>query len=89
MSEVVASLGIDLYQPKPGMLTGIDALLPYDKDHKWPHEQISAGKEDSLCPALVGAAAHTHDAKYAEAQKRFACKTTAVTTLEAMSGKSN
>jgi hypothetical protein len=84
LANIVASTGIDLYATKPGILTGIDALLPFDSTHKWPHEQISAGKEDSLCPALVRAAAHTHDANYLEAQKRFDCKQNAVTMLEAL-----
>jgi hypothetical protein len=89
VAEIVAPLGEDLYKPAkagaPGILTGIDALLPYDAQHPWPHEQIGKGMEGSLCPALVRAAAHTHDAKYAEAQKRFACRQTAITMLEAMS----
>jgi len=87
LANIVASTGADLYKPAkpgaPGILTGLDALLPFDPQHKWPHEQISAGKEDSLCPALVRAAAHTHDAKYAEAEKRFGCKQNAITMLEA------
>jgi hypothetical protein len=91
VAEIVAPLGEDLYKPvkagAPGILLGIDALLPYDPQHPWPHEQISKDLEGSLCPALVRAGAHTHDAKYLEAQKRFACKVTAVTMLEAMSGK--
>jgi hypothetical protein len=91
VDEIVAPLGEDLYKPAkpgaPGILTGIDALLPYDAQHPWPHEQITSELEGSLCPALVRAAAHTHEAKYAEAQKRFACKQTAVTMLETMSGR--
>ena len=91
VDEIVAPLGEDLYKPvtpgAPGILQGIDALLPYDKQHPWPHEQITSGLEGSLCPALVRAAAHTHEAKYVEAQKRFACKSTAVTMLEAMSSR--
>jgi hypothetical protein len=86
LASIVAPTGIDLYQPvkpgAPGILTGIDALLPYDAQHKWPHQQISKGKEDSLCPALMAAAAHTHDAKYAEAQKRFGCAPTGETLLD-------
>jgi hypothetical protein len=88
LANIVASTGVDLYKPgKPGaagILTGIDALLPYDSGHKWPHEQISAGREDSLCPALIRAAAHTHEARYLEAQKRFECKQNAITMLEAL-----
>jgi hypothetical protein len=91
VAEIVTSLGEDLYKPvkagAPGILKGIDALLPYDPQHPWPHEQISKDQEGSLCPALVRAGAHTHDAKYVEAQRRFACKQTAVTMLEALSGK--
>jgi len=87
----VAPLGEDFYKPitpgAPGILTGIDALLPYDPQHPWPHEQISKNLEGSLCPALVRAAAHTHEAKYVEAQKRFACKQTAITMLESMSSR--
>ena len=70
LANIVASPGSDLYATKPGILTGIDARMPNDSTHKWPHDQITAGKEDSLCPALVRAAAHTHDAKYREAQER-------------------
>jgi len=84
LANIVSSTGIDLYTTKPGILTGVDALMPFDSTHKWPHDQISAGKEDSLCPALVRAAAHTHDAKYVEAQKRFNCKQNAVTMLETL-----
>jgi len=91
LAEIVAPLGEDLYKPvkagAPGILTGIDALLPYDAQHSWPHEQIGKNMEGSLCPALVRAAAHTQDAKYTEAQKRFACKQTAVTMLEAVSSR--
>jgi hypothetical protein len=91
VDEIVAPLGEDLCKPvkpgAPGILTGIDALLPYDKQHPWPHEQITSGLEGSLCPALVRAAAHTQEAKYVEAQKRFACKTTAVMMQEGMSSR--
>jgi hypothetical protein len=85
-AATVAPLGIDLYQPVtpggPSILTAIDALLPYDSKHPWPHEQVVPGQEDNLCPALVLAAGHTHDAKYIDAQKRFECKRTAVTMIE-------
>jgi len=91
VDEIVAPLGEDLYKPvtpgAPGILAGIDALLPYDAQHPWPHEQITKGLENALCPALVRASAHTHEAKYAEAQKRFACKQTAITMLEGMSSR--
>jgi hypothetical protein len=86
LASIVASTGIDLYQPvkpgAPGMLTGIDALLPYDAQHKWPHQQITKGKEQDLCPALVGSLAHTHDAKYVDAEKRFGCEPSGVTGLQ-------
>ena len=91
VGEIVAPLGEDLYKPvqpgAPGILTGINALLPYDAQHPWPHDQITKGLENSLCPALVRASAHTHEAKYADAQKRFACRQTAVTMLESMSSR--
>jgi hypothetical protein len=86
LAAITAPTGVDLYDPinpgAPSLLTGLDALLPYDADHKWPHEEITAGKEDSICPALVRASAHTHNPKYAEAQQRFNCKQTADTWLE-------
>jgi hypothetical protein len=82
LANIVASTGIDLYKVKPGILTGIDALLPYDAEHPWPHEQISKGREDSLCPVLTAAAAHTGDAKYTDAETRFGCKATAESRLE-------
>jgi hypothetical protein len=88
LATVVSSTGIDLYKPAkpdvPGLLTGLDALLPFDAQHPWPHEQISKGKEESLCPALLRAAIHTHDAKYAEAEKRFDCRQTVMTMLESL-----
>jgi hypothetical protein len=81
-------VGLDLYQPaKPGaptILTAVDALMPYDPQHKWPHEQISANRENSLCPALFHVAAHTKAAKYADALKRFQCEPTASTMIEAL-----
>jgi hypothetical protein len=90
VAEIVAPVGENLYKPvkagSPGILTGIDALLPYDAQHPWPHEQIGKDMEGSLCPALVRAAAYTHDAKYAEAEKRFVCQPTAVTMVESLSG---
>jgi len=91
LAAIVASTGIDLYAPvkpgAPGILTGVDALMPFDKSHKWTHEQIGEGMEGSLCPALVRAAAKTGEKKYAEAQGRFACKATAISLLEGMSTK--
>lgn len=87
-AATVAPLGVDLYKPvtpgAPGILTAIDALMPYDSKHPWPHEQVVAGLESSLCPALVFAGAHTHDAKYIDAQKRFRCKPTAATMIESL-----
>ena len=74
-------LGLDLYQPSkpgaPGILTAVVALLPFDPQHPWPHEQIEKNREDSICPALFYAAGHTKDAKYIDAEKRFNCKVTA------------
>ncbi|MBB5063887.1 alginate lyase family protein [Granulicella mallensis] len=93
LAAIVAPTGIDLYKPvkpgTPGILTGVDALLPYDAQHPWPHDQISKGKEDSLCPALIRTAAHTQDAKYTEAERRFDCKQTAVTLLESPNAPTN
>jgi hypothetical protein len=78
-------LGIDLYQPAtpgaPGILTALDALLPYDSRHKWPHQQISPGHETAICPALFNTAAHVPDAKYADAIKRFGCTPNADTYI--------
>jgi hypothetical protein len=85
LTSIAAPLGIDLYQPikpgAPGILTAVDALLPYDPQHPWPHEQIEANREDSVCPALFYAAGYTHDAKYVDAEKRFECKTTAESAI--------
>ena len=87
-AATVAPLGVDLYKPvtpgAPGILTAIDALMPYDSKHPWPHEQVVAGLESSLCPALVFAGAYTHDAKYIDAQKRFRCKPTAAAMIESL-----
>jgi hypothetical protein len=81
LATVAQPLGIDLWQPSkpgdPGILTAINALMPYDPQHPWPHEQIEANREDSLCPALYYAAGYTHDPKYVDAEKRFECTTTA------------
>jgi len=84
LAVIVAPAGVDLYATKPGIVAGLDALLPYDAKHPWPHEQISAGKEDAICPALGRVAAHTHDPKYAEAWTRFDCKATADSTVESL-----
>lgn len=88
LAAIVAPTGVDLYKPvkpgAPGILTAINALMVYDAQHPWPHQQISKGKEDSLCPALVRAEGYTHAAKYTEAQKRFDCKATALTLIEQM-----
>jgi hypothetical protein len=88
LASLVSSTGVDLYQPvtlpdgkTTGMLKGIDALLPYDAHHIWPHQQITKGKETDLCPALQGAVAHTHDAKYVDAEKRFGCENTGASLL--------
>jgi hypothetical protein len=81
MATVAQPLGIDLYQPSkpgaPGILTAVNALLPYDPEHPWPHEQIEKNREDSVCPALYAAVGYTHDAKYTDALKRFRCEATA------------
>jgi len=81
LATVAQPLGIDLYQPSkpgaPGILTAVDALLPYDPQHPWPHEQIEKNREDSVCPAVYFAAGYTHDPKYTDGLKRFECETTA------------
>ena len=81
LAAMAQPLGIDLWQPsKPGgatILHAVDALLPYDARHPWPHQQIVANLEDSICPALYYAIGHTHDSKYVDGVKRFDCKTTA------------
>lgn len=87
LSQITARTGVDLYQPTPGILTGLDALLPYDKDHKWPHQQIGADMEGSVCPPLNRVAAHTGDAKYEAAKARFSCKETPFSMLETLGGK--
>lgn len=83
-AQIVKSTGVDLYAVKPGILTGLDALLPYDAQHKWPHEQITEGKEDSICPAVIRAATKTGDPRYVEAEKRFGCKASAVRLVEGL-----
>jgi hypothetical protein len=76
-----ANIGIDVYQPAkpgaPGILTAINALIPYDSHHKWPHQQITAGKENGVCPALYFANARYHDPQLTDAIKRFQCEPTA------------
>ena len=88
MATVARPLGIDLYQPSnpgaPGILTAVDALLPYDPQHPWPHEQIEKNREDSACPALYLAAGYTHDPKYTDGLKRFACETSAEYAIMAL-----
>ncbi len=74
VARIVAPTGIDLYAVKPGMIAGLDALLPFDAQHPWPHEQISKEKFDAVCAPLYRFAAHTGDPKYMEAQKRFGCE---------------
>ena len=85
LASIAAPLGIDLYLPSgpgaPGILTAVDALLPFDPSHPWPHEQIEANREDSVCPALFYAAGYTHNAKYVDAEKRFECKMTAESAI--------
>jgi len=81
LATVAQPLGLDLYKPAtpdgPGILTAMDALLPYDAQHPWPHEQIEKNREDSICPALYYTAGYTHDPKYADGLKRFGCEATA------------
>ncbi len=90
VATAAAPLGIDLYKPvtpgAPGILTAVDAIMPYDPKHPWSNQQVSTGKEDSLCPALVSAAAYTHNAKYADAINRFQCQTTALTRITFLGG---
>jgi hypothetical protein len=86
LAAIAEPLGIDLYKPAtpgaPGILTAVNALMPYDPQHKWPHQQVEAGREDSLCPALVFAEAYTRALQYSDALKRFACKPTAITIID-------
>jgi hypothetical protein len=88
LAAVAQPLGIDLYAPikpgAPGILTAIDALLPYDPKHPWPHEQIEKNREDSICPALYYAFGYTHNPKYLDGENRFRCTTTAEYALIAM-----
>jgi hypothetical protein len=81
LATIAQPLGIDLWKPAqpggPGILTAIEALLPYDANHPWPHEQIEANREDSICPALYFAVGYTHDPKYTDGLNRFHCKATA------------
>ncbi|MEO6923165.1 MAG: alginate lyase family protein [Bryocella sp.] len=84
LAQIVSWTDVDLYTVHPGILEGMDALLPYDKEHKWPHEQIGAGMETSICPGLDRVAAKMREAKYAEAQKRFGCRVTVDSLLEMM-----
>jgi len=88
LATIAQPLGIDLYKPAkpgaPGILTAIDALLPYDAQHPWPHEQIEKNREDSVCPALYYIAGYTHDAKYTDGIKRFACEASAEDAVVAL-----
>lgn len=88
IATVAQPLGIDLYQPAkpgaPGILTAVDALLPYDPRHPWPHEQIEKNREDSICPTLYFAIGYTHDAKYIDGLKRFGCETSAKYAIVAL-----
>ena len=74
LAVVVAPAGVDIYAKQPGIVDGLDALLPYDQDHKWPHQQIGANMQDSICPALRRVATRTHAAKYVAAEQRFGCE---------------
>jgi hypothetical protein len=77
-AAVGLQLGIDLYQPAkrggPTILTALDALLPYDLEHPWPHEQIKDRQNNAACWTLYYAEAHVTSAKYEDALQRFACK---------------
>jgi hypothetical protein len=88
LAIMVEPLGVDLYKPSKagasGILTAVDALMPYDQQHPWPHQQIVAGREGSLCPALFRAWAYTSDHKYQEAVQRFSCPQTPVTAIETL-----
>ena len=90
LAQIVAPTGVNLYETDkpgaPGILTGLDALIPFDPQHKWTHEQIGAGMEGSICPALNRVAARTNDPKYRDAQKRFECKPNVETMLFEMAG---
>ncbi|MDR3734142.1 MAG: alginate lyase family protein [Acidobacteriaceae bacterium] len=81
LATLAQPLGMDLYKPvrpgAPGILTAVDALLPYDPQHPWPHEQIEKNREDSVCPALYFALGYTHDVRYTDGVKRFGCENTA------------
>jgi len=76
-AAVALQLGIDLYKPaKPGdptILTALDALLPYDLDHPWPHEQIIDRQNNAACWTLDYAEAHVPSPKYEDALQRFHC----------------
>lgn len=89
LAVIARPLRIDLYKPvkpgAPGILTAVNALMPYDPQHKWPHPQVEPAREDSFCSALVLAEAYTHDPKYVDALQRFACKKTAISMIELMS----
>ena len=88
LAIIAGPVGVDLYTPAkpgdPGILSGLDALLPYDKDHPWPGQQINPELRDAICPALARAVGHTHDAKYLDAQKRFGCQTSVQAMIDAM-----
>ncbi len=85
LATMARPLGLDLYKPKtsggPGILTAINALVPCDRLHAWPFEQIQKDREDSLCPALYYAFGRTHESVYSDALKRFECKLTAAYAL--------
>lgn len=86
LAAIVSSTGVDLYKPAKagdvGILVALNALMPYDSGHAWPHQQISKGMEKSICSPLARAAAYTGEAKYVDAEKRFDCETDATKMLE-------
>ena len=76
--QVAMQLGcINLYRPaKPGdptILTALNALLPYDLDHPWPHEQIIERQNNAACWALYYVEALVPAPKYEDALQRFHC----------------
>jgi len=54
LAQVAAASGVNLYAPEkpgaPGILTGLDALLPFDPQHKWTHAQLRAVADGCIAP---------------------------------------
>jgi Alginate lyase len=78
LGTMAKQMGIDLFgvptKEHSYLLLATDALMPYDKQHPWPYEQMEEGREDALCPALNYAFGLTKNTKYEDALKRFECK---------------